>query len=88
MDLLEAKIRWPEEEYELKEREELVAAIVARLPQHQREVLLLAHFHRFTYKEVAEILQVPVGTVKSRLHAAVMAFAWGWKQRHGETEED
>ena len=54
---------------------------------HQREVLLLTYFHRFTYKEAAGILRVPVGTVKSRLHAAVARFAWEWKRRYDEPGE-
>jgi DNA-directed RNA polymerase specialized sigma24 family protein len=37
-------------------------------------VLILAYYHRFPYKEIAEILGIPLGTVKSRLHAAVAAF--------------
>ena len=45
------------------------------MPDHLREVLVLGYFHRFAYKEMADILEVPLGTVKSRLHAAVAHFA-------------
>lgn len=88
VDLLEAKLDLPEQEYERRETEEQVAEVLARLPDHQREVLLLTYFHRFTYKETAQILRVPLGTVKSRLHSSVAAFAWAWKRDYGQTRED
>lgn len=51
------------------ERRELVAA-VARLPEHLREVLVLVLAEDLPYPQVAEVLGVPVGTVKSRMWAA------------------
>jgi RNA polymerase sigma-70 factor (ECF subfamily) len=44
---------------------------VEELPELYREVLLLAYYQEMKYKDIAEVLGVPVGTVKSRLHAAV-----------------
>ena len=41
-------------------------------------VLLLSYFHDFAYKDIAEVLSVPLGTVKSRLHLAVKEFARQW----------
>ena len=87
VDLLEAKVRRPEQEYERRETGELVHTTLNQMPEHQREVLLLTYFHRFTYKEAAEILKIPVGTVKSRLHAAVARFAWEWKRHYGKEWE-
>ena len=60
---------------ETDERKELVRKIVQAMPAHLREVLVLAYFHRFPYMDMAEILGIPLGTVKSRLHAAVACFA-------------
>ena len=40
---------------------------IARLPQEQRQVILLVGLEGMRYEEVAEILGVPVGTVRSRL---------------------
>jgi len=37
------------------------------LPFLQREVILLRYFHELSLDEISEIVQVPVGTVKSRL---------------------
>ena len=44
-------------------------AIGAMSPNH-REILVLRDFHDLAYSEIAEVLQIPVGTVMSRLHAA------------------
>ena len=49
--------------------QEIIAAL-GRLPEAFQAVLLLAVVEEFTYKESAEILQIPVGTVMSRLHRA------------------
>ena len=42
-------------------------AAMARLPQEQRQVILLVGLEGLPYEEVAAILQVPVGTIRSRL---------------------
>lgn len=49
--------------------EELAAAIAKLAPVH-REVLLLSYVHELTYQEIAEVLRVPIGTVKSRISNA------------------
>ena len=41
-----------------------------RLPADQRAVLVLQHYLELTHEEIADVLGVPVGTVRSRLHAA------------------
>ena len=56
-----------------------VEKIVEALPEPLRIVLVLCYFHDFAYKEIAEMLALPLGTVKSRLHAAVGRFAEQWK---------
>ena len=55
-----------------------VKRVIARMPAKLREILILAYFHRFPYAEIAGILGIPVGTVKSRLHIAVNRFAEDW----------
>ena len=47
-----------------------VIAALDKLPEHYRSVVLLADVHEFDYKEVAQILDIPIGTVMSRLNRA------------------
>lgn len=47
--------------------DEDVLAALDRVPQDFREVLLLADVQEFSYKEVADTLKIPIGTVMSRL---------------------
>ncbi len=54
------------------DREALLAGVEQLAPIH-REALLLAFVHELAYAEIAEILDVPVGTVKSRLNHAKRA---------------
>ena len=54
-----------------EERAEWVRASIARLPDALRQTLVLAYYQDLKYREIAEILKIPVGTVKSRLHAAL-----------------
>jgi RNA polymerase sigma-70 factor (ECF subfamily) len=61
------------------EQAEEVKRVLSRMPQKLREIVILAYFHKFSYGEVARILGIPIGTVKSRLHTAVMRFAEDWK---------
>ncbi len=44
---------------------------VRRLPEKQRDIIILHYQHDFTYGEIAKILDIPKGTVKSRLNAAL-----------------
>jgi RNA polymerase sigma-70 factor (ECF subfamily) len=47
-----------------------LAAALARLPRGWRDVLLLTAWSELTYDEIAQALDIPVGTVRSRLHRA------------------
>ena len=85
VDLLEADLPLPSEGVETSETQDRVRQAIEQLPDHQREVLLLAYFHQFAYKQIAQMLEIPLGTVKSRLHAAVAAFAQIWKGQFEQT---
>jgi RNA polymerase sigma-70 factor (ECF subfamily) len=47
-----------------------VVKAVERLPELHREVVLLVDVEGFSYKDAANVLGVPIGTVMSRLHRA------------------
>jgi RNA polymerase sigma-70 factor (ECF subfamily) len=55
-----------------------VRQVITDMPENLREILVLAYFNKFSYKQMAQILSIPIGTVKSRLHAAVARFAKDW----------
>lgn len=44
---------------------------IQQLPKQQRAVILLTYYHDLDQKSIADILQIPIGTVKSRLHTAI-----------------
>lgn len=58
----------PNQETNLYARQVLLEVIA--LPEAQRSAVLLAYIEGYSYKEVAEILEIPIGTVMSRLSAA------------------
>ncbi|TKJ36403.1 MAG: RNA polymerase subunit sigma-70 [Planctomycetes bacterium B3_Pla] len=76
----------PHEELQDRETASRVGRIIADMPENLREILSLAYFERFSYKQMAEILSIPIGTVKSRLHTAVGRFAKDWKASIGSKE--
>ena len=53
-----------------QERRSIVRAAVMKLPPHYRDVTILRHYHDLPYEQIAEIQNVPVGTVRSRLAQA------------------
>jgi RNA polymerase sigma-70 factor, ECF subfamily len=61
----------PMENIERQDEESGVHKAVQRLTHLEREVVLLHFFNGLTLLETSEILAVPLGTVKSRLHAAL-----------------
>lgn len=71
IDLLLSDTPGPLEGLETQERQALVRDCIARLPETLKQTLLLAYYQDLKYREIAEILRIPVGTVKSRLHAAL-----------------
>lgn len=76
----------PYDELQKDETSKRVGKIIADMPENLREILILAYFQKFSYKQMAEILSIPIGTVKSRLHTAVGRFAKEWKTSVGSKE--
>lgn len=60
----------PQEESERTERERRIEAAVNKLPEYQRAMIVMYHVDMLTYEEIAEVLDLPLGTVKSRLNRA------------------
>lgn len=78
MELLTHPGPAPLEVVSAQERKERIRATVDGLPDLLRHVLILAYYQGLKYREIADILGVPVGTVKSRLHAALVKLQEAW----------
>ncbi len=61
----------PTENMEKSELDGAVSTLINQLPQKQRDTLILSEELDLKYNEIAEILQIPVGTVKSRIFNAI-----------------
>jgi RNA polymerase sigma-70 factor (ECF subfamily) len=60
----------PDEIVSDAQEESRTAALIAGLPEHYRIVVVLRHQQDLSYEEIAEALQLPLGTVKARIHRA------------------
>lgn len=60
----------PEQESEKEERRAEIERVVRQLPATYRELIILRHQHDLSYDEIAEVMSVPLGTVKNRLFRA------------------
>lgn len=63
----------PQELVEQREREQVLQRAINQLPPERRVLIVLYHFENLSYEEIAELLRLPVGTVKSRLNRARLA---------------
>jgi len=79
LDSLTSDSTKPYEKLEDGEVASQVRQVIADMPENLREILILAYFNQFSYKQMADVLSIPIGTVKSRLHTAVGRFAKDWK---------
>jgi len=84
MDIVPGEYEPPDKRLIEQETADRVRKALLGLPGNLREVLILAYYERLQYKEIAEILAIPLGTVKSRLHKAVMTFAQVWQASEHE----
>ena len=82
IDLLSAHETAPTKAVEDDERRALMRRSVAELPESLRTVVLLIYYQGLKYRDVAAILDIPVGTVKSRLHGALVKLGETWKRHH------
>lgn len=62
------------------EQSEWVRGEVASLPEPLRNAVNLVYFRGMKYRDAAKVMSVPVGTVKSRLHAAIQRLGVAWRE--------
>lgn len=65
-----ARTDHPALESEREQARQRVSAAINQLPPREREVLVLKEFEDLKYREIAELLGIPIGTVMSRLYTA------------------
>jgi RNA polymerase sigma-70 factor (ECF subfamily) len=60
------------------ERSRLVREVLEQLPESMTAVIHLVYYQGMKYREAAEVLDIPVGTVKSRLNSAITKLTDVW----------
>jgi RNA polymerase sigma-70 factor (ECF subfamily) len=78
LDMIEGRGPGPLESAHGEERRQMVRAGVDRLPDFLKQVVVLAYYQGLKYKDIGDILGIPVGTVKSRLHTALLKLQEMW----------
>lgn len=63
----------PHEVAETNERKRILRKAITQLPEHQRQMVTLFHWEGRSYEEIASMLDIPLGTVRSRMNRARLA---------------
>jgi RNA polymerase sigma-70 factor (ECF subfamily) len=85
IDLLVSDEPLPVTQLSEEERQVWLAAAIKELPESLQSTLTLIYYQDMKYREAAEVLNLPVGTVKSRMHAAVQKLHEAWLRKFAET---
>ena len=78
VNLLESGDLGPSDYAVSAERSRLVRKTLDELPESMTAVIHLVYYQGMKYREAAEVLEIPVGTVKSRLHSAIAKLTDVW----------
>ena len=70
----------PEETLQVDEQRQSVREAVGSLPQSLQTIVSLVFFQGLKYREAAETLSIPVGTLKSRMHSALLQLRSEWPE--------
>jgi RNA polymerase sigma-70 factor, ECF subfamily len=73
----------PESSLQAADERTLLAELLAKLPAEFREVVVLRELEELSYREIAEVTALPVGTVMSRLARARARLRAEWRRRTG-----
>ena len=83
-----AEMTTPKETYTIKERQEYLHRLVDSLPAKYRTVITLRYLEDLSYEEIADMLDFPVGTVKTHLYRAKKFLKDKLKQTRRENEHN
>jgi RNA polymerase sigma-70 factor (ECF subfamily) len=82
LDMMPSLETGPVEKLEAVERRDWVRQAVRDLPEQLGMAVQLVYYQGMKYREAAEVMAVPVGTVKSRLHSAINRLSTAWNDSH------
>jgi RNA polymerase sigma-70 factor (ECF subfamily) len=71
IDRLPDEIKPPEDDLDRRELYGAIMLALEQLPEEQRMVFVLSEIEELRYQEISDIMEIPLGTVKSRMHTAV-----------------
>lgn len=86
LNLLESKEPNPEDQAQSAQQSEWIRGAVDELPDGLRDAVNLVYYQGLKYREAADILSIPVGTVKSRLHSAILKLNEAWLEREANSQ--
>lgn len=79
-----SEISQPDRVLQLADEERRIQAALARLSAEHRAVLVMKDIDGMKYEDMAEVLEVPIGTIRSRLHRARMDLRNIWQEMYPE----
>ncbi|WP_246119909.1 RNA polymerase sigma factor [Blastopirellula retiformator] len=88
VDLLVSGEPAPAAQIDDAERQTYMQEAVKQLPESLQEVVILVYYQGLKYREAADVLGIPVGTVKSRLHSAVVKLTEAWNRTYANDEKN
>ncbi|MGE0605614.1 MAG: RNA polymerase sigma factor [Pirellulales bacterium] len=82
LTLLSSGEAGPTDQLEEGERRDWIRNAVQELPDALRAAVTLVYYQGLKYREAADALDIPVGTMKSRLHTAILKLNEAWQRAH------
>lgn len=76
----------PDARVHARERKELMRRALDELSDQMKTVIHLVYYQGLKYREAAEVMEVPVGTIKSRLHAAIAKLTEFWNHHDAQSD--
>ncbi len=86
--MLESNLPGPLDQLQDEERRQQVRNAVNSLPDFLKQVVILAYYQELKYTDIAAILKIPVGTVKSRMYTAMNKLQEHWSESNYGREPD
>jgi len=82
MEIVVSQDLGPQAKAENSERTEWIHGAVGNLPDTLQSAVQLVYFRGMKYSDAAQVLSIPVGTIKSRLHSALKSLGQSWREGH------